>query len=92
MAFYQLICTLYEGLERIPDEIVQGLILKEHIFQLLVHHKLYTDVHKVLIPETDPSFKKYIDDYTQKMIVLEPVLKEIVEKYKKENTNIGYIS
>lgn len=92
MAFYQSACGLYEGLANIEDEEVHDAVFKEHMFQLLLYHKAFTDEHKILIPEITELYTKYCKNFTRKLMSMEHLLKNIVMKIKKKEEDIGYIS
>lgn len=91
MAFYQIICGLYDGLEKIADPILQGVIFKEHILYLLAHHKEFIDKNKILIPEIDKMYGIYCAEFTKKVVNNQSLLEELEKKYKKRN-DVGYIT
>lgn len=94
MGFYQIICGIFEGLARIPDERLQGIVLKAHIFQLLNYHKEYTDKFEILVPDVDTMYKDYCDGYTKSVISSEELLKKMTKEYNKKSSGegVGYYS
>ena len=92
MGFYQLACGLFESLAVIPDDTLKGLILKEHLFQLLMYHKEFTDKYTVGVPVVDAFYKTYCDEYTVKMKALTKKFTNIIDKHLKKNEGVEYIS
>jgi len=92
MAFYQISCGLFESLASVQDDMLKGVLLKEHLFQLLVYHKEFTDKYSISIPEVDETYKQYCDEYGCKMEKLAELFKTTVEAYKKKDDSLGYIT
>lgn len=90
MGFYQVACSLYDGLQNVKDEVIKAIVFKEHFLRLVIHQKEFTDKHNILIPKLDDMYRNYCAEFTDKIIANDSAIKEVAEKYKK-STNIGYI-
>lgn len=91
MAFYQLICVLYDKLEEIPDINIRAMAFQEHVFQLMLYHKEFTDLYKIKIPKIDSSYTDYCKNFTKKIMNMEKNITEMVLGINKKDDNIGYI-
>ena len=95
MAFYQVVCNLHEGLEKVEDMEIHGILLKEHIFQLLVHHKQFTDTYHVGLPKLNGTYKTYCDEYNKKVMASEHILQKLIDNTKNvkklKDDDLGYI-
>jgi len=92
MGFYQISCGLFESLTSVQDDMLKGVLLKEHLFQLLAYHKEFTDKYSISIPEIDETYKLYCDEYGNKMEKLSELFKATVNEYKKKDDSLGYIT
>jgi len=91
MGFYQLACSLFESLSVVEDKDLKGILLIEHIFQLLIFHKEFTIKHLVAVPDVDSTYRDYCDEYEKKIGTLQDLFKKILTNHNKNN-NIGYIT
>lgn len=92
MGFYQISCGLFEGLNGIQNDKLKGLLLKEHLFQLLVYHKEFTDKYKVQIPEVDETYTKYCSEYGKKIEKLTQLFTQVTKDFEKKDDDLGYIT
>jgi len=92
MAFYQISCGLFESLCSVQDEMLKGILLKEHLFQLLIYHKEFTDKYSISIPKVDETYKTYCDEYSGKMEKLSELFQQTIKEYKKKDDGLGYIT
>lgn len=81
LGFYQAIAGIYTGAPKFEDSVIRGMIIQEHLNELIVFHKGKVDRHEIPIGKVSKFYHDYIDDWNKHIISKSGYFSEIIETY-----------